>query len=254
MNEGRSTEIIILGTIHSGHFEAKHYTAQAVKDILLALKPDAICVELYSRFFNPDGTLTEEAMSFPSCPEVQAANEAATELGVRQIPFDREGRDELLAETNYFERERKWYAQFQEWSDRLQENAPHSDDCRLVCIWKRLLESQLQLNSLATPDVMNSPAYDGVIYARHSLEYVLAEAMKKDLEMQESAEFLEMDTGMWQERNRIMADNLVRIAADSRGGRLVVVTGAEHRYILRELLSEKPGIVLREYWEVLGDG
>ena len=256
MNEAPSTEIIFIGTIHSGHFEAKHYTAQAVKDILLALKPDAICVEACTKHLNPDGTLRKEVLEdCRDTPEVYAANEAAMGLGIRQIPFEHEGRDEIYTETNYFERERKAMEATDKWGDWLQANRRDSNDYRLTYALASACESQGQLNARATPDIVNSRGYDAVVWIKHNLiHHVIPEVMRDYPEMHESAEFLRLTGWVWDERNRIMAENLMQVAADSRGGRLVVVTGAEHRYILRELLSEKPGIVLREYWEVLGDG
>jgi hypothetical protein len=50
-----------------------------------------------------------------------------------------------------------------------------------------------------------------------------------------------------------MADNIMRIAAQFPGKRLVVGVGAEHRYMLRDLLAGKPGIILKEFWEVMPD-
>ena len=247
------TEIIVIGTIHREHFEAKHYTAQVVKDIILALKPDAICVELYSKHFDPDGTpKTEVLEGFKDCPEVQAVNEAAIELGVRQIPFDREGRDELLAETNYFEREQKSSQEFQEWMERLKEDAPESDDYRLGQMLVAAMESQQNMDRRATPDIINSDAFDAVIRIKHHLVlHILPEVMGRYPEMEETADSWRLCAQMWEERNGIMAENLMRIACEFVEGRLAVSTGAEHRYILRDLLKDNPGIVLREYWEVL---
>ena len=247
------TEIIVIGTIHHEHFEAKHYTAQVVKDIILALKPDAICAELYSKHFNVDGSLRQEVLEgAKDCPEVQAANDAATELGIRQIPFEREGRDEIYEETNCFERERKAMEAADKWGDWLQANRRDSNDYRLIYAFASACGSQGQLNLRATPDIINSHAYDAVIWIKHNLIYhIIPEVMRRYPEMQETAEFWELSGKMWDERNRTMADNLTRIAAGFPIGRLAVVTGADHRYILRDLLSDKPGIVLREYWEVL---
>lgn len=55
----------------------------------------------------------------------------------------------------------------------------------------------------------------------------------------------------WHERNRIMADNIIKAAKQYAGRRLVVVTGATHRYILRDLLKNEPNIELKEYGELI---
>lgn len=54
----------------------------------------------------------------------------------------------------------------------------------------------------------------------------------------------------WGSRNAIMADNIERIAREYPGMRIVFLCGAEHRYILRRLLQDRAGIVVREYYEV----
>ncbi len=58
-------------------------------------------------------------------------------------------------------------------------------------------------------------------------------------------------TNEWNERNKIMADNIIKAAKQYVGKRLVVLTGSEHRYILRDLLKDEPTINLKEYWELV---
>ncbi|NIM06295.1 MAG: hypothetical protein GTO55_07910, partial [Armatimonadetes bacterium] len=66
---------------------------------------------------------------------------------------------------------------------------------------------------------------------------------------EEIAVYIREHADEWNKRNGHMADNIARIASQFPGKRIVVITGAEHRYILRDLLSEKPNIVLKEFWE-----
>jgi hypothetical protein len=47
-----------------------------------------------------------------------------------------------------------------------------------------------------------------------------------------------------------MAENISAIAKQFGGRRLAVITGTEHRYILRALLANQREIVLKEFWEV----
>ena len=46
-----------------------------------------------------------------------------------------------------------------------------------------------------------------------------------------------------------MVDNIVKAAKNHPGKRLVVITGATHRYVLRDLLKNEECIELKEYWE-----
>jgi hypothetical protein len=47
-----------------------------------------------------------------------------------------------------------------------------------------------------------------------------------------------------------MVDNIVKAAKEYPGKRLVVITGATHRYTLRDLLKDVNSIDLKEYWEI----
>lgn len=54
---------------------------------------------------------------------------------------------------------------------------------------------------------------------------------------------------VWLERNKIMANNILKTSKKYKGKRLVVLTGSEHRYILHDLLKDNPHIELKEFWE-----
>ena len=54
----------------------------------------------------------------------------------------------------------------------------------------------------------------------------------------------------WEDRNRIMADNIMAQAAKYPGRRLVVICGVDHKYALRDLLAKEPGVKVLEYYEI----
>jgi hypothetical protein len=58
------------------------------------------------------------------------------------------------------------------------------------------------------------------------------------------------EKNQWIERNQIMAENIIGVAKENPGKRLVVLAGATHRYILRDLIGEQSFIDLKEYWEI----
>jgi hypothetical protein len=47
-----------------------------------------------------------------------------------------------------------------------------------------------------------------------------------------------------------MVQNILKAAQAYPGKRLCVLTGCEHRYILRDLLKDIPSIEVKEYWEL----
>jgi hypothetical protein len=250
MKREQSTEVIIIGTLHGAHNQNPRYSEDALREILLALKPDAILVEMYSRHFNEDGSLNMEMIYLEHCPDVRAPHDAASALGIRQIPFDRERRDEYYAETKYFEKEQAAEESLRKWLDELPKD---SFDRKVGMIYPLSQdECQIPLMLGAPPELINSKAFDTLIRIKHLSNYdLMASMLERYPGYEEAASFLRWHDEQWDERNGIMAQNVVRIAADFPDGRLAVTTGCEHRYILRELLADKPGIVLKEYWEVL---
>ena len=101
--------------------------------------------------------------------------------------------------------------------------------------------------------VINSGAYDFIIEIKKSLWYeIVPEVLGKYQEYKGLIESSHFFRDQWNIRNKIMADNIVKADKEYTGKRLVVVTGATHRYILRDLLKDNPHVELKEYWEIAG--
>jgi tetratricopeptide (TPR) repeat protein len=247
--ERRPTEVVIIGTLHGAHETNRNYNERTLRNILLALEPDAICVELYSTFFNPDGSYREEVML--DHPEGRAEVAAAEAMDIPLLPFDREGRNERYQETRYFKRLRSANEAIQRWIERMGTEEPDSLPPKVVALAYHIGGSQSQFNASGTAELVNSEAFDGVIRAKRGLADLIEMLMRPYPECQEAAKDLDFIEEEWRERNTIMADNITRIASRFPGGRIAVMTGAEHRHMLRDLLSEREGIALKEFWEII---
>ena len=246
-----TTQTILIGTIHGSHNRNPNYGPQHLEDILLALQPVAICVELYPALFNPDGTLQNEVVSNPDYPENAVADRAARSLGAPLLPLDRENRDEYYAETHHHEREERASAHLEAWLSQLAARDPHSTDLRTARLAEDAAKAQLHLDHHAGPEIINSPAYDHLIRIKHSLwDYILPALMAQHPDHQQAAPDFEFLRDEWTERNHIMADNIAAIAADHPGRRIAVLTGSEHRYLLRDILTPNPAITLAEFYQV----
>jgi hypothetical protein len=245
------TETVLIGTIHGSHNRNPNYGPHHLEEILLALQPAAICVELYRAFFNPDGTLRDEVISNLDYPENAVADRAARALGAALLPFDRENRDEHYAQTRYHEREERASAHLEAWLSQLAAHDPDSTDLRIARLAEEATKAQLDLDHHARPEIINSPAYDHLIRIKHSLwDYILPALMAHHPNHQQANGDFEFLRDEWGERNHIMADNIAAIAADYPGRRIAVLTGSEHRYLLRDLLAPNPAIALSEFWQV----
>lgn len=257
MNSPDPTELIIMGTLHSRHNTAKYYTPEALRQILLALRPALFCTEAEAWVLGDDGYVKPElkwSSNKDKWPDGTALDEAARALGIRQVSFEREGRDQRYRETCYFERTERAYAEYQKLISELASADPMCVECKIAEMLARAEECQLLLNQNATPEVINSEAFDHVIRIKHSLEVTLLPLLAKHEGHEEMLADWRFLFEEWEERNTIMADNLTRICSGFPGQRLVVVTGCEHRYALRDRLNGRPGIVLKEFWEVLEVG
>ena len=245
------TETILIGTIHGSHNRNPNYGPRHLEDILLALHPAAIGIELYRGLFNPDGTLRDEVVSNLDYPENAAVDRAARALGVKLVPFDREDRDEHRVRTRYHEREERASAHLEAWLSQLAARDADSTDLRTARLAEHATNAQLDLDHHARPEIINSPAYDHLIRMKHSLwDYILPALMAHHPDHQQTTGDFEFLRDEWTERNHIMADNIAAIAAEYPGRRIAVLTGSEHRYLLRDLLTPNPAITLGEVWQI----
>lgn len=244
------SEVIIIGTIHGRHETVPGYTTQVLKEILVSLSPDLIGVELYGAYFNEDGSIRDDIL--PRSPESQAGNHAAKKLGVPLLPYDKEGRDEYYRDTDYFGRLERMNQRISTLLEKLSAEDPESLDLRLVQLAREVALGQTAFYDHLTPKAINSEAFDRLMRVKRSLDQIIIAAACAHPGYEDITQEYAFFRDEWDERNRIMAENIVALAARHLGGRVAITVGCEHRYMLRDLLSEKPGIVLREYWEVLG--
>lgn len=255
MKSSDSAELIIVGTLHRRHNTAKCYTPEALREILLALRPHLFCTETEAQHIGEDGFCKALEGDLESVvdkwPDGVALEQASRELGVRQISFEREGRDQGYRETRYFERRDRANAQLQRLLSQLAAVDPMCVECKVAEILDRAEQCQLLLDQTAGPEIINSEAFDNVVRIKHSFPVTLLPLLAKHEGHEEMLADWQFIFDEWEERNTIMADNLTRICGEHPGKRLVVVTGCEHRFALRDRLAGRPGVVLKEFWEVL---
>ncbi len=248
------TQVVIIGTIHAKHFKNPNYTPDILKGIILSLKPDAILNELPLSKVDPNGRPLEKIRrkDNPGGPECWAADTAATELQIRQIPFDRPDRQKNFRKTNYFERQRRSIALSKKWANQVETDEPNSMDLKIAKLLGHIAGAEYHLFKNAEPRIINSEAHDSIIRTKKSLWYdILPSIVEKYPGYQILADDYRFAKDQWNQRNRIMADNIIKAAKEFPGKRLVVNTGATHRYILRDLLKDESGIDLKEYWAII---
>ena len=245
----QKTQVVIIGTIHSAHYENPNYSPDILKKIILDIKPDAILNELPLSQVDPNGRpIYRDPLKHP---EGWASDTVAQQLGIRQIPFDRPDRQENFRKTRYFEREKEANEIGNKCEECIIQNEPNSPIIKIaqLQVYARTAEASLIQN--AGPEAINSEAHDSIIRIKKTL---LCEIFPDAFKYPPCKALIESDQffqEQWKTRNEIMADNIVKAAQEYPGKRLVVVTGATHRYILRDLLKDNPHVELKEYWQVI---
>lgn len=245
------TQVVIIGTMHKFHYESPKYTPEVLKGIILDLKPDAILNELPLSLVDPNGRpLHREYLRHP---EGWAADTVAQQLGIKQIPFDRPDRNEFYRKTNYFKRQNKHNQELNKWFDDLYTKEPNSIDIKAVTLIGEAIGAQgaFRGQNLITPKIINSQLYDCVIRVKHSSGDIIPKILKKHSAPQSMIDESIFFRDVWLERNKIMVNNILKASKEYKGKRLVVITGSEHRYILRDLLKDVNSIDLKEYWELI---
>jgi pheromone shutdown protein TraB len=253
-NEAPKTRVVIIGTIHSNHHKNPKYSPDILKGIILALKPDAILNELPLSLVDPNGRPIEKIRGRESnWPDIWSADQAAQELGIKQIPFDRPDREENFKKTNFVKRQNQSTKLANKWGKEVAKEEPNSLDIKISQLCSYSAQAEDQLSERGDPEIINSEARDSVVRIKNSLWYeIMPEILKKYPDYQTLIDGYHFTRDEWYERNRIMVANIIKAAKKYPGKRLVVVTGATHRYILRDLLKDEPCIDLKEYWEIIG--
>jgi hypothetical protein len=257
MESPDSAELIIVGGLHGRHNTVKRYTPEALREILLALRPHRFCVETEPQHIGDDGyarPVADLEAERARMPDGVVLDEVSRQLQIRLIPFEWEGWGKRLRETGHWKRQARANAQLQRLLSQLAAVNPACVECKVAEMLDRAEQCQLLLDQNAGPEIINSEVFDNVVRIKYSFPLTLLPLLAKHEGHEEMLADWRFIFDEWEERNTIMAENLTRICGEHPGKRLVVATGCEHRFALRDRLAGRPGIELREFWEVLGAG
>jgi hypothetical protein len=249
------TQVVIIGALHDFHQKNPHYSLEVLTRLIVESKPQAILIELPETSGGQPtvkaGRLVDE---FAKRNEFSASQRAADELGVAIYPFDMDRLDDIRRETRFWERQReaaKAYAAFL----RTHTNDPALAELRSIKGYNENLEKAIvAFAEKGSPAIINSEAFDSVLRARKRLQPVFDGVRDRAIKAHpEHGTLLDGSSFVgeeWQHRNECMAKKIIACAARFRPGRIVVIVGAEHRYMLRDLLEAESALTCKEYWEL----
>jgi hypothetical protein len=172
-------------------------------------------------------------------------------LSIPVIGYDRADRNEHFAKTKYFERMEALDKGVKSWlrEEKNRESAP-AEAAILGTLADLAEKSQTYFSLHAGPEIVNSEGFDDVIRLKHEMsDELISKLAVRTASLKDLAGEFAFLRDQWNERNRIMADNIIAQARKLPGKRLVVICGVDHKYALRDLLAATPRLKVMEYYE-----
>ena len=120
--------------------------------------------------------------------------------------------------TNYFKRQKRANKLIEKWGKQLKKEDPNSIDLKIAKLMSYAGQAEGHLFINSAPEIINSEAHDSIIRIKKSLWY---DILPTTLQKYPGYELLIADyhfaRDQWNERNRIMADNIIKAAEGAEG-------------------------------------
>ncbi len=252
----QKAEIVVIGNIHQ---PVSNYNSDTIVNILNTIKPDFLLQELDNSFFTSDFKFKEEPKENEGLASVKYISEHPN---TKMRPFDFEGRNEyrkingfnpteglavglldsLYKENKLTKKQSKVYKKYNDILKLLEiaasRNARNFNNFKIDKICKKRQYYQYQ----KLLSIMKDRAdFSNSFYTKPDGEKISYEKGFK------------LASQFWDLRNKTMAQNILKIATENPGKKIVVLTGFMHRYYiineLKELTTKKNNIELKEFYD-----
>ena len=243
LEPGRA-EVVLLGGLHEHHKGHERYPTSLVARIIADVRPSTVLIEYPVDWFR-DGRPTPGVLRLLESArgdETDVAWQYCKRSGVPCLPYDIARRNEYYEANAFAAREEPFLRAV------LSELETHQPLLYLAVSEHFALKEQCRESA---PEVVNSSLCDAIVATEHELRARATALVVRESSIDDKA-FGELEAREWSERNRVMAENICNAAKDRPGERILVTTGYEHRYRLKQLLRETCQVArLREYWELV---
>jgi len=251
----QKTEIIVIGNIHQ---PVPNYNSDTILTILKSIKPDFLLQEIDSSFFNDDFTFKNPPKENEGLASVQYIH---SNPKTKMRPFDFEGRNEYRKLNGFNPTEGLAIKLL---DSLYKKNKLTKSEAAIYKKYNDLLEP-LKIAASKDAKSFNNSSNDKICEERQNYQYHKLLSI-----MQERSEFtnsyykkangekisylkgFQLASEFWDLRNKTMAKNILHIAEENAGKRIVVLTGFMHRYfIIRELQKQtenNTNIIIREFY------
>ncbi|MCZ2222547.1 MAG: hypothetical protein LC122_02840 [Chitinophagales bacterium] len=253
---GQKTEIIVIGNIHQA---VPNYNSDTIVNILNKVQPDYLLQELDSSFFTQDFKFKEKASENEGiASEKYISKNPQTQMR----PFEFEGRNEYRKINGFNPTEHLAISLL---DSLYKKNLLTKQQNKIYKQYVDVLEP-LKKAASGKPKDFNNSRNDKICEERQYYQYVkLLKIMGQRAEF--SNHFYTKPNGkkityekgfqlaseFWDLRNQTMAKNILKIANENSGKKLVVLTGFMHRYYiiseLKKLTKNNKNIAIKEFYE-----
>lgn len=254
------TTVCILATVHQ---PTDHYNAGSIFNILTAFQPDLILTEEDTALFENYHQRYEQTLKpswfarlgrsfgFGHPDEIEGRAVRKYKIiypAVAIRPFDYEGRNDFYQKHNSFANEAAIGNAF----ERLSKNG--SLGTSQASVYLPYLEMNRQLDSIIqlSPYQINQENFYELSALRQHYQYGrLLNVVNTNDSLKKYREFYKVNADFWDTRNKKMAEHILNFVALNPGKRIMVLTGAMHKYyLLKELFPLQSGLKfrLREYY------
>ncbi len=249
------TEIIVIGNLHT---PAPNYNSEILFKILEDIKPDFILQELDSSSFTKEfrfkKTQTEN--------EGMASAKYIEKYPTAQLrPYEFEGRNQYRIDNGMRPTDKLTLRLI---DSLYKENLLTASEAEIFKTYNDVLEP-LKVLATKSPENFNNPTSDSICKKRQFYQYQMVPKItnvrdeftnrfliKPNGEKISYRDGYQLWANFWDLRNQTMAKNIMTISEESKGKRIVVLTGFMHRYYLREelkRLTKDKNIVLKEFYD-----
>lgn len=251
----QKTEIIVIGNIHQA---VPNYNSDTIISMIKHIQPDYLLHELDTSFFNQDFTFKAVPLENEGIASVKYIHENPK---TKMRPFDFEGRNEYRKIHGFNPTEGLAIKLLDSLYKYDQLNSSQSK------IYKRYVDllEPLKLAASKNPLSFNNIKNDEICKERQYYQYTMLlqlmdeipafkthYVIKKNGEKISYYEGFKLASEFWDTRNQTMARNILKIAYQNPGKRIVVLTGFMHRYYiiseLQKLTKDIRNIELNEFY------
>ena len=239
------SSIWLVGTAHEKN---NYINPDTLTAALNRIQPDLILIELEDKHFDKEynfDTSKYPIGDYLTTNENIASYKYKQKHGTQLRPFDINGRHDFYEKENYNEQENKMFGEML----TIYKNNKFSESCKTdfeILLAALSNYSDLRFSSLREA---NSDVTTKFLALKNKINFeLMISIVKRTIELEKWLKFAELRKDFWNKRNKKMAENIAKYAAEFKDKKIVVLVGNDHKYALIENLKQS-NIEVKNYFE-----